>query len=94
MVIRKLEEIQKTSNTGVSFRRPGVLGGVAAIEKAAGDAGYDVTVPFHAGRGDATQDMTDTNPSRIWNRSPTASATISAGRALPAEFQRSTGPTC
>jgi catalase-peroxidase len=36
-----------------------VLGGCAAIEKAAGDAGYDVTVPFTGGRGDATDEQTD-----------------------------------
>jgi len=36
-----------------------VLGGAAAIEKAAVDAGYDVTVPFHPGRTDATQEQTD-----------------------------------
>ena len=36
-----------------------VLAGNAAIEKAAADAGVDVTVPFTAGRGDATQDETD-----------------------------------
>ncbi|RUO53523.1 catalase/peroxidase HPI [Pseudidiomarina homiensis] len=36
-----------------------VLGGGAAIEKAAADAGYDVTVPFAPGRTDATQAMTD-----------------------------------
>jgi catalase-peroxidase len=36
-----------------------VLGGTAAVEKAARDAGVNVTVPFAAGRGDATQEMTD-----------------------------------
>ena len=36
-----------------------VLGGAAAIEKAAKDAGYNITVPFKPGRGDATQEMTD-----------------------------------
>ena len=58
-VVRKLEEIQKSSSTGVSFADLVVLGGVAAIEKAAKDAGVTVTVPFSPGRGDATQDMTD-----------------------------------
>jgi catalase-peroxidase len=38
-----------------------VLGGAAAIEKAASDAGHKVTVSFTAGRGDATQEMTDVN---------------------------------
>jgi catalase-peroxidase len=36
-----------------------VLGGAAAIEKAARDAGHDVTVPFTPGRTDATPEMTD-----------------------------------
>jgi catalase-peroxidase len=36
-----------------------VLAGSAAIEKAAKDAGYAVTVPFLGGRGDASQDQTD-----------------------------------
>jgi len=36
-----------------------VLGGCAAIEKAAKDAGHDVTVPFTPGRTDATQELTD-----------------------------------
>ena len=36
-----------------------VLAGTAAIEKAAHDAGFDVTVPFTGGRGDASQDWTD-----------------------------------
>jgi len=36
-----------------------VLGGVAAVEKAARDAGHDVTVPFTPGRTDATQEQTD-----------------------------------
>ncbi len=36
-----------------------VLGGAAAIEQAAADAGYELTVPFFPGRGDATQEQTD-----------------------------------
>ena len=36
-----------------------VLGGAAAIEKAAADAGHEVEVPFAPGRTDATQEMTD-----------------------------------
>lgn len=38
-----------------------ILGGAAAIEKAAKDAGYQVNVPFSPGRADATQEETDTN---------------------------------
>ena len=36
-----------------------VLGGNAAVEKAAKDAGHDISVPFTSGRGDATQDQTE-----------------------------------
>ena len=36
-----------------------VLAGTAAVEKAARDAGFNVSVPFTGGRGDATQDWTD-----------------------------------
>jgi catalase-peroxidase len=36
-----------------------VLAGSAAVEKAGKDAGFDVTVPFTGGRGDATQEWTD-----------------------------------
>lgn len=38
-----------------------VLGGAAAIEKAAKDAGYEVSVPFTPGRADTTQELTDVN---------------------------------
>jgi catalase-peroxidase len=58
-VVRKLEEIQKASSTGVSFADLVVIGGAAAIEKAAKDAGFDITVPVAPGRGDATQEWTD-----------------------------------
>jgi catalase-peroxidase len=36
-----------------------VLGGTAAVEKAAKDAGYDISVPFRGGRGDASEEQTD-----------------------------------
>src|ERR1700761_627592 len=58
-VLTKLEEIQKASGKKVSMADLIVLGGVAAVEKAAKDAGVDVKVAFMPGRGDATQDQTD-----------------------------------
>jgi catalase-peroxidase len=58
-VLSKLEKIKKDSGSKVSMADLIVLGGAAAIEKAASDAGHKVTVPFTAGRGDATQEMTD-----------------------------------
>ncbi len=64
-VLDALAKIQKEFNgaqTGgkqVSLADLIVLGGCAAIEKAAKDAGHDVTVPFAPGRTDASQDQTD-----------------------------------
>ncbi|WP_344005297.1 catalase/peroxidase HPI [Nocardioides lentus] len=46
-------------DTKISFADLVVLGGVAAVEKAARDGGVDVTVPFTPGRTDATQEQTD-----------------------------------
>jgi catalase-peroxidase len=42
-----------------------VLAGSAAVEKAARDAGVEVTVPFHPGRTDATQEQTDVDSFRV-----------------------------
>ena len=58
-VLGKLEAIQKDFGKKVSLADLIVLGGSAAVEKAAKDAGIDVKVPFTPGRGDATQDQTD-----------------------------------
>jgi catalase-peroxidase len=64
-VLQKLEAIQKEFNgsaTGgkkVSLADLIVLGGCAAVEKAAKDAGIDVKVPFTPGRMDASQEQTD-----------------------------------
>jgi len=56
-VLSKLEAIAKDSK--VSLADLIVLGGTAAVEKAAKDAGVTVTVPFAPGRADASQDQTD-----------------------------------
>ncbi|MFD0976288.1 catalase/peroxidase HPI [Salinimicrobium gaetbulicola] len=64
-VIMKLEELKSTfdeaqsGNKKVSLADMIVLGGCAAVEKAAKDAGYEVKVPFHPGRTDASQEQTD-----------------------------------
>ncbi len=58
-VLLKFQEIQKGLNKKVSIADLIVLGGCAAIEKAAQEAGVNIKVPFSAGRGDATQKMTD-----------------------------------
>jgi catalase-peroxidase len=64
-VLQKLEAIQKEFNASqsggkkVSLADLIVLGGSAAIEKAAKDAGHDVKAPFTPGRTDASQEQTD-----------------------------------
>ena len=58
-VLNKLEEIQKGFGKKVSMADLIVLGGCAAVEKAARSGGQDITVPFTPGRTDATQDQTD-----------------------------------
>jgi catalase-peroxidase len=58
-VLQKLEAIQKEFGKKVSLADLIVLGGCAAVEKAAKDAGVDVKVPFTPGRMDASQEQTD-----------------------------------
>jgi catalase-peroxidase len=61
-VLKTLEDIQKGFNSGnkkVSLADLIVLGGCAAVEKAAKDAGHPVEVPFTPGRTDATDEQTD-----------------------------------
>ncbi len=70
--LKAIEAVQKSFNdanagTGkrVSLADLIVLGGCAAVEKAARDAGHDVTVPFRPGRTDATQEMTDVESFKV-----------------------------
>ena len=58
-VLNKLTEIQAGLSKKVSIADLIVLGGSAAVEKAAQEAGANVLVPFAPGRGDSTQEMTD-----------------------------------
>jgi catalase-peroxidase len=58
-VLQKLEAIREEFGKKVSMADLIVLGGSAAVEKAAKDAGVDVKVPFAPGRMDALQDQTD-----------------------------------
>ncbi|GGH80484.1 catalase-peroxidase [Pullulanibacillus pueri] len=58
-VLNVLEEIQNHLDKKISLADLIVLGGSVAVEKAAKDAGFDVTVPFAPGRGDATEEQTD-----------------------------------
>jgi catalase-peroxidase len=87
-VVRKLEEIQTSSGTNVSFADLVVLGGVAAVEKAAEDAGFDIEVPFAPGRGDATQEQTDVESfAYLEPKADGFRNYLGKGVALPAEFK-------
>ena len=64
-VLSTLEAIQRDFGKPVSLADLIVLGGTAAVEKAAKDAGVDVKVGFTPGRADASQDETDID-SFVW----------------------------
>ncbi|MFI5796537.1 catalase/peroxidase HPI [Streptomyces sp. NPDC051677] len=89
-VLRVLEGIQQEFNSGgkkVSLADLIVLGGGAAVEKAAKDAGVDVEVPFTPGRVDATEEHTD--PESFAALEPTSDGFrnyLGKGNRLPAEY--------
>ncbi|MFG2123145.1 catalase/peroxidase HPI [Streptomyces sp. NPDC048710] len=89
-VLRVLEGIQAEFNSGakkVSLADLIVLGGVAAVEKSAKDAGHDVEVPFTPGRVDATAEHTDAESFAALE--PTADGFrnyAGKGNRLPAEY--------
>ncbi|MFF2131426.1 catalase/peroxidase HPI [Streptomyces olivochromogenes] len=89
-VLRTLEGIQREFNTGakkVSLADLIVLGGSAAVEKAAKDAGHDVEVPFTPGRVDATEEHTDAESFAALE--PAADGFrnyLGKGNRLPAEY--------
>jgi catalase-peroxidase len=61
-VLEQLEQVRQQFNSGpgtISLADLIVLAGCAGVEKAARDAGHEVTVPFTPGRTDATQEQTD-----------------------------------
>ncbi|WP_322920605.1 catalase/peroxidase HPI [Nocardioides renjunii] len=68
-VLQVLESVRSDFNgrggAQVSLADLIVLGGSAAVEKAARDAGVEVSVPFHPGRTDATQEQTDVDSFRV-----------------------------
>ncbi|KRE62585.1 catalase/peroxidase HPI [Nostocoides sp. Soil756] len=93
-VISALEGVQEAFNaaqTGgkrVSFADLVVIGGAAAVEKAARDAGHSVSVPVTVGRTDATQDKTDVE-SFAWLEPKTDGFRNYLGKGgtrLPAEY--------
>jgi catalase-peroxidase len=68
-VLEQLEAVQSEFNGAggaqISLADLIVLAGSAAVEKAAQDAGVEVTVPFHAGRTDASQEQTDVDSFKV-----------------------------
>ena len=91
-VLQTLEAIQQdfdssqSGGTKVSLADLIVLGGCAAVEQAAKNAGHDVTVPFAPGRMDASQEQTDVESFAVLE--PTADGFrnyLRAGEKLPAE---------
>jgi catalase-peroxidase len=58
-VLIALESVQADLRVKISMADLIVLGGTAAVEKVAQDAGVDIAVAFSPGRGDATDEMTD-----------------------------------
>src|SRR5213595_1585260 len=90
--LRTLEQIQQDFNSSqsggkkVSLADLIVLGGCAAVEQAAKNAGHDLTVPFTPGRSDATQEQTDVESFAVLE--PTHDAFrnyLRAGERLPLE---------
>jgi catalase-peroxidase len=90
--LQVLEEIQQDFNSSqsggkkVSLADLIVLGGCAAVERAAKNAGHDITVPFAPGRMDASQEQTDVESFEVLE--PTADGFrnyLQAGHKLPAE---------
>ena len=93
LVLRTLEGIQESFNSSqsggkrVSLADLIVLGGCAAVEQAARNAGQDVQVPFTPGRTDASQEQTDVESFAAIE--PVADGFrnyLAKGQRLPAEF--------
>ena len=92
-VLRTLEEIQEAFHASaplgkkISLADLVVLGGSAAVEQAARNAGHDVEVPFAPGRTDASQEQTDVESFAALE--PTADGFrnyLRPGHRLPAEY--------
>ncbi|MBF9066858.1 catalase/peroxidase HPI [Streptacidiphilus fuscans] len=92
-VLRKLEGIQESFNSAasggkkVSLADLVVIAGAAGVEKAAKDAGVDVTVPFSVGRTDATQEQTDVESfAALEPKADGFRNWVGKGNRLPAEY--------
>lgn len=91
-VLRVLEGVQRDFNASSGAKKVSladliVLGGAAAVEKAAEEAGFEVQVPFTAGRVDATEEHTDAESFEALE--PVADGFrnyLGKGNRLPAEY--------
>ncbi len=91
-MLQTLEQIQQDFNgsqsggTKVSLADLIVLGGCAAVEQAARNAGHDITVPFRPGRTDASQEQTDVESFAVLEpRADGFRNYLRAGEKLPPE---------
>jgi catalase-peroxidase len=91
-VLAALEQVQQDFNASasggkkISLADLIVLAGGAAIEKAAADGGHDVTVPFHPGRTDATDEDTDADTFSVLEpRADGFRSYVRDGEKLPVE---------
>jgi catalase-peroxidase len=92
-VLQTLEQVQqdfnsKSGSTRISLADLIVLGGCAAVEQAARDAGHDIVVPFIPGRTDASQEQTDVETFAVLE--PTADGFrnyLQPGEKLPPEIR-------
>lgn len=92
-VLAKLEEVQaqfnqaQSSDKQVSIADLIVLAGNAAVEQAAKNAGFDIEVPFTAGRADATQEQTEVDSFEYLNPIADGFRNYDSGKTkAPAEF--------
>ncbi|MFF5428671.1 catalase/peroxidase HPI [Streptomyces griseofuscus] len=91
-VLRTLENIQRDFNASSGAKKVSladliVLGGVAAVERAAKEGGFEVRVPFTPGRVDASEEQTDTESFEALE--PTADGFrnyLGKGNRLPGEY--------
>ena len=91
-VLDTLEQVRQdfhaaqSGGTRISLADLVVLAGAAAVEKAARDAGHDVTVPFAPGRTDATQEQTDVTSFAVLEpKADGFRSHLRAGEKLPPE---------
>ncbi|MTD45177.1 catalase/peroxidase HPI [Conexibacter sp. W3-3-2] len=85
-VLDGLTAVQQAFGKPVSLADLIVIGGSAAVEKAAKDAGYDVTVPVTTGRGDATPEQTDADSFAPLEPKRDGFRNYDVGGRLPAEY--------